>query len=247
MVTLPSIEWGSTGADRRALLIHGINGSAATWWRVGRALADDGWHVTAVDLRGHGAAQRADSYELEQYVSDLPGTGWDLVIGHSLGAAIATLAAARPGFTRSLVLLDPVLAIAADEVDAVRNDQLSELGDSLDDIRRSRSHWHPHDQQAKFDAAQKADRGMVDATFAQNQPWDLVPIAESLAVDTLIVGADPAVFTFFSPALAERITAANPRVTATIIEGAGHSPHKDKPSETLAVIAEFTSAGEQRP
>jgi pimeloyl-ACP methyl ester carboxylesterase len=243
MVTLPTTEWGAVDAERRALLIHGINGSGATWWRVGEALAADGWHVTAVDLRGHGDADRADGYSIEQYVSDLPGTDWNLVVGHSLGAAIGTVAAARPGFARSLVLLDPVLLVPADEVEAVRADQVSELGDSLDDIRLSRSHWDPRDQQAKFDAARRADRGMVDATFAQNQPWDLVATAQSLEVETLVIGADPAVFTFFPPELAARITTANPLVRYVVVPGAGHSPHKDEPDQTIALLREFTSAG----
>jgi pimeloyl-ACP methyl ester carboxylesterase len=247
VVTLPTTEWGSPAAERRALLIHGINGAGATWWRIGEALANDDWHVTAVDLRGHGDAPRADSYAFADYVADLPGSGWDLVLGHSLGGAIGTLAANRLGFTRRLVLLDPVLLVTADEHDAIHAEQVSELGDTLDDIRRERASWHPHDQMAKFDAARRADRGMIDGTFADNRPWDVVAAAESLDVDTLVLGADPAVFTFFPPELAAHITAVNPRVRYETIEGAGHSPHRDRPTETLAALRRFTSEGEPRP
>jgi hypothetical protein len=74
--------------------VHGLNGDGATWEPLAEKLAGDGWHVTAVDLRGHGAAGPGDDLTLEGYASDLPGTGWDLVVGHSLGGAVATLAAA---------------------------------------------------------------------------------------------------------------------------------------------------------
>ena len=44
------------------------------------------------------------------------GTGWELVIGHSLGGVVAAHAAAHdPGFAQRLILLDPVLEIADED------------------------------------------------------------------------------------------------------------------------------------
>ena len=83
-------------------------------WRYGVALADDGWYAAAVDLRGHGTAPRALDYTIAAYAADLAATApadgepWDLVIGHSLGGAASTVAAAaHPAWTRRLILIDP--------------------------------------------------------------------------------------------------------------------------------------------
>ena len=46
-----ALVWGEPAA-RPLLLIHGVTSSAATWWRVGPALAAAGYRVTAVDQAG---------------------------------------------------------------------------------------------------------------------------------------------------------------------------------------------------
>lgn len=248
MVTLPTIEWGDPTSPRTALLIHGINGYGAGWWRLADALAADGWHVTAVDLRGHGSAPRADSYRVTDYVSDLPGHDWDVVVGHSLGGAISVAAAARPGFARALVLLDPVLSIPDADHAAVHAEQVAELSASMTDLEAERPLWHPLDIQHKFDASQLASPAMVDGTFTQNRPWDLLDRASTINVDTLILGADPAVYTFFPPEQADAVVTANPRVTYRAVPGAGHSPHRDRFDDTVRMMRDWlTSAGEPRP
>ena len=75
----------------KALLIHGLSSNSSTWWRIRAALEADGWEVTAPDLRGHGTSAPAASYRLTDYAADLPTGPWDLIIGHSLGGAIAVL------------------------------------------------------------------------------------------------------------------------------------------------------------
>lgn len=249
MVNLPTTEWGDPAAQHSALLIHGINGAGAGWWRLGEALAEAGWHAVAVDLRGHGTAPRADSYLIADYVDDLPGTDWDLVVGHSLGGAIGVAAAARPGFTRRLLLLDPVLRIPAAEKAAVQADQVAELTASIADLTAERPLWHPLDIRLKFDASRQADREMVDRTFNQNDPWELIDAASTLDVDTLILGADPAVYTFFPADQADAVVAANARVTYRVVPGAGHSPHRDRPAESIAAMFDWivTTEGGRRP
>lgn len=51
-------EWGT--GDRTALLVHGIMSDSRTWRRVGPALAERGYRVLAVDLRGHGRSPRGE-------------------------------------------------------------------------------------------------------------------------------------------------------------------------------------------
>ena len=113
-VTLPRLSWGDPRAPKRALLVHGLGSNGALMWRFGVALAEAGWMATAVDLRGHGTAPRALDYTLAAYAADVAiahpdgDESWDLVIGHSLGGAAVTLAAAdNPTWTRRVVLIDP--------------------------------------------------------------------------------------------------------------------------------------------
>ncbi len=227
---------------RRALLIHGLSSSGATWWRVVEALEAEGWDVTAPDLRGHGTADRAGSYAIADYVSDLPSGPWELVIGHSLGGAIAAVAATSPGFAERVVLLDPVLEVPEKHWQAVLDDQLSELELTPETVATERAHWHPRDRELKVQAVRHADRTMVERTFSDNPGWNVIAAAKAVPVPTLILGADHAVYSMLAAETADAVVAANPNVTYRVIEGAGHSPHRDKPEATLAAIHSFIEA-----
>jgi pimeloyl-ACP methyl ester carboxylesterase len=239
MPTLPVLHWGDPSAQRRALLVHGLASSGATWWRVGAALATDGWFVTAVDLRGNGAAPVAESYAFDDYVSDLPGHDWDLVVGHSLGGAVGTLAALRPGFTRRLVLLDPALALPADGLEELLAGELRELALDEAGFRALRPTWHPLDIEHKAAAVALAGRRMVERTVADNSPWNVLEQAALLRVPTLLVGGDHAVFSMVSTDSADALTRANPRISYAVVPGSGHSPHRDRPEETLSLMRDW--------
>jgi pimeloyl-ACP methyl ester carboxylesterase len=107
-------EWGTGG--RVALLVHGIMSDSRTWHRVGPELAERGYRVVAVDLRGHGASPRADEYPREAYGTDIVETvealgGVELAIGHSLGGR-AVLHAVEAGLRPSkAVYVDPAWRI----------------------------------------------------------------------------------------------------------------------------------------
>ena len=221
---------------RRALLIHGLSSNSTTWWRVAAALEERGWEVTTPDLRGHGTAPRAESYAIADYASDLPAGPWDLVVGHSLGGAVAVLVA---GTASRAVLLDPVLEVAADEFDAVKADQLAELDLTIESIRAAKPHWHPRDHELKIAAVRQADPRAVERTFSDNPGWNVVEAAKAITVPTLILGADHRVYSMLSAATADAVVAANPNVAYRIIDGAGHSPHRDRPEETIAAILDW--------
>ncbi|MFE0776817.1 alpha/beta fold hydrolase [Streptomyces sp. NPDC058861] len=107
---LHTTTWGS--GDRTALLVHGIMADHRTWRRVGPALAERGYRVVAVDLRGHGASGRGagpGEYRPEDYADDLVETvpdGVELAVGHSLGALVLSRAVERLGPSRA-VYSDP--------------------------------------------------------------------------------------------------------------------------------------------
>ena len=108
-VDLHRLHWGSPGPA--VVLIHGLTGRAALWSDVATRLADEGYHVIAPDLRGHGTSPRPGNYSLEAHTADvvhlLESTGPACLVGHSLGGAVAWhVAAARPDVVRCLVIED---------------------------------------------------------------------------------------------------------------------------------------------
>jgi pimeloyl-ACP methyl ester carboxylesterase len=243
-VALPRLAWGDPAADRHALLIHGLGSSAALMWRFGTALAEDGWYAVAVDLRGHGVAPRALDYSIPAYAADVAATAparggsWDLVIGHSLGGAASTRAAAdHPEWTRRLVLVDPALHLLPADRDTVRNSQEAAFADPTPEaVRAQHPRWHPQDVELKAAAARQASPWAVEQTSEQNPRWDEREAAGRLAVPTHVIGSDPAVYSIFTGATAADVLRSNDRISMSVIERAGHSPHRDRPEATVAAL-----------
>lgn len=248
-VTLPRLSWGDPSSARHVLLVHGLGSSAALMWRLGDALAADGWHATAVDLRGHGDAPRSTDYSIAAFGADLVATlpsskrGWDAVVGHSLGGAASALAAASvPSWTRRLVLIDPAIVLEGRDAAVIRKSQERAFADNrMETVRQEHPHWHPQDIELKVDAVARASRWAVEQTSAQNQPWDVREAVAALTVPTHVIAADPAVYSLFRGEAAAAILASNPRLTMSVVEGAGHSPHRDKPEETVRRLREALS------
>lgn len=96
-------------------LVHGLGADSGTWQPlVDLMVATGEFTVTAVDLRGHGASDRAPSYSLAEMAADvvenLP-TGLDAVIGHSLGGAVLVRAVEGLAPMRA-IYLDPGFGLA---------------------------------------------------------------------------------------------------------------------------------------
>ncbi|MGL3151005.1 alpha/beta fold hydrolase [Microbacterium sp. A82] len=245
-VQLPRISWGSSDAAYEALLVHGLGSSAALMWRLGAALADAGWHAVAVDLRGHGDAPRSLNYTIPAYAADLgallPGRGgaWDAVIGHSLGGASSTVAAASdPSWTNRLILIDPAILVEGRDETIIRRSQERAFADNRTEaVQEEHPHWHPQEIELKVDAVHRASRWAVEQTSAQNKPWDVRADAARLTIPTHIIGADPKIYSLFTGATAESVLTANAKISMSVVTGAGHSPHRDKPDDTIHQILE---------
>jgi len=123
-------EWGPLGGPV-VLCFHGILDQALIWEPIAGQLTDAGFHVFAVDLRGHGRSDHAGpagSYQLTDFIRDAVGVvdalghGNLTVIGHSLGSVVAsTLSRLRSNLVARLILIEPVLPGAPAERDVVQS------------------------------------------------------------------------------------------------------------------------------
>jgi N-formylmaleamate deformylase len=109
------VHYQRTGGAKPALVIAtGVTDMGIAWSRVARALEQD-YDVIMYDKRGHGHSEKpATGYTFQDHAADLValiaalGLRRPRVIGHSGGAAAATLAAAdHPDLMACLILEDP--------------------------------------------------------------------------------------------------------------------------------------------
>lgn len=118
-VTLVADEWNRGAPSERPsiLLLHGGGQNRFSWKNTGQVLADGGYHVVALDTRGHGDSDRAPGadYALETLTGDVLGVldaiGRPVVlIGASMGGLTGILVAeqAGPEKVTKLVLVDVV-------------------------------------------------------------------------------------------------------------------------------------------
>ncbi|MFN4002203.1 alpha/beta fold hydrolase [Microcella sp.] len=251
-VTLPRWHWGDPASPRRALLVHGLGSSAQTTWRLSEGLADAGWSATAVDLRGHGDAPRASRYRIEDVAGDLlaahpaGGGAWQLVVGHSIGAAAAAQAAGtEAAWAERLVLLDPALQLDGPARQAVLDGQLANHdGATVASIAEQFGHWHPLDIEFRVRAVRAASRFALERMVLDNDDWDVTAFVPHIAAPTLVIAADPDHGSMFAGEHAAAVLASNPLLEMVVVPGAGHSVHRDAPEATLRHLLDWVRAGE---
>ncbi|QKW19508.1 alpha/beta fold hydrolase [Kitasatospora sp. NA04385] len=227
-------EWGTGG--RTALLVHGIQADHRTWRVIGPALAERGYRVVAVDLRGHGASPRgtgatpAERYGPELFAEDLVDTlpaGADLAIGHSMGALALHLAVER---------LKPARAVYSDP--AFVYDRPGMGPEPFVDFKRFGTRdfitgLHP-DRAAEDVDAELAALALWDTDTAlglwEHPELSLLPRAP--VVPSLVQLADP------SGLVPERDAAELRRrgFEVRTVPGAGHCIHRDDPAGFLASL-----------
>jgi pimeloyl-ACP methyl ester carboxylesterase len=123
-ITLIADEWnrdtetgGDTSGRPTILMLHGGGQNRHSWKNTGQVLADEGYHVIALDSRGHGDSDRAPDadYAVETLKADVLQVLDDIgrptvLVGASMGGLTGILAAeaAGPDKVTGLVLVDVV-------------------------------------------------------------------------------------------------------------------------------------------
>ena len=202
------------------VLLHGLGDDGRDWHTVLPALADR-YRVYALDLRGHGRSDHPGRYSFELMRDDVIGFLDEVdvercvVIGHSMGGAVAILLAeAAPHRLTHLIVEDA----AAPRPGALERPPLT-----------------PPDTPTPFDFA------AVNAIRAQlNDPdpawWDRT---DAVDVPTLVIGGGPD-SQIPQQLLAEMVDRMPDAALVTI--AAGHDVHASRPAEFLAAVDGFLAA-----
>lgn len=248
-------EWGCPGASQVVLLIHGITGSSLSWLRVAPALAQS-YRVVAVDLKGHGDSDRAetghrfsDQAREVSWLCQSLGIERACVIGHSWGGAVAVHLATSTDLVERLVLEDPALGLhglSATQLLEVRERCAGSVAVTWEEATRNTQlegghGWTELDIAGKVDALVKASPDSVRAVFIENDPWDLHDLIPALACPTLLLRAPlehGGIVDQDAVALAE----ANPHVRLVTIAGADHDIHRTQFDAFMAELEAFLQA-----
>jgi pimeloyl-ACP methyl ester carboxylesterase len=246
-----ALAWGDPGA-RPLLLIHGVTSSAATWWRVGPALAAAGRRVIAVDQAGHGRSGhwqghhrfRDNAADVAAFIRAAGLSRDDLqVVGHSWGAMTAAALPAAGLRPATIVLVDPpVVPLSFMEAQVAESDEQAhaDMDDAIAAVRAANPDWDDGDVRAKAEALTQLDEAAARSVFLDNGDWDggLADLADPAAagIPVWLVRGDPATGGYvpdaFLPAYAARIGVNH----ITTIAGAPHSPQRTHPAETTAAL-----------
>lgn len=126
-MSIAADAWGEEG-ERSVLLLHGGGQTRHAWGGTARVLADAGFHVLTVDLRGHGESDWCDrgEYHPDAYAEDVRAVMQTVaprpaLVGASLGGMISLLIAGEidPGAVGALVLVDVTPRLEPEGVDRI--------------------------------------------------------------------------------------------------------------------------------
>lgn len=250
----------SDGADGPAMLfLHGLTDSGEGWPEAVEHWQDD-YAIVTVDQRGHGGSPRFTADQLAGHPGDvmvddavalLEQLDRPVVLGHSLGGAVALAAAVRrPELVRALVLEDPA-PLGPDEPQhsPVRG---TEFRAGIEDSRRAaddeellrvRREAHPDWPESELLVTGRAEQQM-DADYLAHGDWKpsmrWPELFATVSVPTLVVSGDRPDEIVVSEEMADGIAAiGNPLVTLVRIPGSGHCIRREQPEQYYALVDDW--------
>lgn len=246
---LAARHWGD--GPRSILLLHGITSNGRGWWRLGPDLAENGWRVVAPDLRGHGESPPGDDYALSSYTADVLALGgpWDAVLGHSMGGAIAVLAAVEGSrFADRLILHDPALLIGVTGAEETLGWLLEpyERPQTVQETIEANPTWDPEDARLKAESLLQCSADVVRATVYDNPDWTLITETAALSMPTTVIGGDPAHGGIMPVTIGEWFASESSFIDYVMLPGSGHSAQKETASYD-AYLSTVLAALEGRP
>lgn len=252
------LDYGCAG--RPAMLcLHG-GAAHAHWFDFVAPGFTSGYHVRALDQRGHGdsAWVRPPAYRYEDYASDLAEVAEKLdlrdfvLVGHSMGGMVSLLyAAMHPGRVAQLIIIDTTMRMSEERLAAMREvgHRPSRPHATLDEfVARFRLRppgstppeeilrhvaRHSARQAAEGDWRHKFDRNV----YAQRPELDGMPYWSAIKMPALLVkGARSA---RISAQVLAQIRARCPRVELAEVAHADHHVTLDNPAGCIDAMRAF--------
>lgn len=234
------------------LLLHGVQSSRTTWWRVGQDLSDLGWRVLALDLLGYGGRVGPRSATIETMANDVlaqvHGQRVDLIVGYSLGAIVdLNVVGLRTGRVRGVAIEEPPgangsldLGLVASKLETAvaraRADPEAEVAGLLD----AHPLWAPDDARRLVESQRVLDIEHVGAFLRANH-WDLPELVAGSPVPVhLIAAANERVSALLEPDRGTLLSALPPERVSRI--AGGHTLHRDRPALWLNAVLEFAAS-----
>jgi pimeloyl-ACP methyl ester carboxylesterase len=239
---------GGVTAKRSIVLLHGVQSSRLTWWRLEQDLEDIGWQVHAVDMLGHGSRHAAgpDSLTVDDLAHDvfaqMPGPV-DVLAGHSLGSIVAlTLLGRAQDYCDRVVIEDPPgLAGSVDLGDVAESMEESVRVARADPVRtvgallEQNPVWSHRDAQNSVNNRLMLDVVRV-ARLLRTDRWDLQALVQQCPVPVQLLAAttDSALTDPDRSVLMERLPADH----VAVLES-GHTIHRERPALWLHHVLKF--------
>jgi pimeloyl-ACP methyl ester carboxylesterase len=230
------------------VLLHGVQSSRLTWWRIAEDLVDLGWEVHRLDLLAHGdrAGLGPKLLSMEALAADVvdqvPGPV-DLLVGHSLGSIVAlTALGLAPDYCTALVAEDPPGLAGPGSLDEVADRIVSVVEETRADPPAARRAalaenpgWSLVDAENSVQNRLKLDVKRVTALL-RTDPWDLPALVAQcpIPVHLLIATRDSALLEPARTAVQDLL----PDDQIHLIRG-GHDLHRDRPGLWLHTFLEL--------
>lgn len=257
--TVTRVLEAGTG-DKKLILVHGVGARADRWRRNLDGLAEAGYHTFALDLPGHGLAQKDAKYPhsvpnyaalVREFLDEVSADSETYLIGTSLGGHVcATVACAIPDRIVGLVLvgtlgITPVGAAARERTAGlIREASWETVGRKLRAVLHDNELVTDELHREEFcinnspGAAEAFER--IAAYFADQIDNDV--IGESLAslvdeIPMLVVWGREDIG--FPLELGEASHAALPGSRFAIMDDAAHAPYYERPETFNTLVTEF--------
>jgi pimeloyl-ACP methyl ester carboxylesterase len=257
------VDWSNAGAPP-VLFLHGFSGHARTWDHAARSMRDR-FHVVALDQRGHGDSDPADTYGSRLMVDDVLAVADALalerfaLVGASMGGVNGyCFAAEHPERVERLVVIDIGPEVDRRGIERIMANASGEsvFADADAAFERARAENPLADEamlrnrvtrnlRATSDGrvTWKTDPAMRDFTLpreeiGRDEQWERW---RSLQCPTLLLRGSES--DILAADVADRMVAEQPRARLVTIDGAGHTVTMDRPVEHDAAIRDFLLDG----
>ena len=232
------------------MLLHGVQSSQLTWWRLKQDFQDLGWQVHAVDMLGHGTQHAAGPGELtiddlaRDVLDQVPGPV-DVLVGHSLGSIVAlTLVGLAPEFCDRVVVEDPPglagsldLSIAAAGVEESVRVARADPAGTVVALLEENPVWSRRDAENSVQNRLRLDVARVGRLLRTNR-WDLQALVDQcpVPVQLLVATENSALTDPDRSVLMDRL----PADQVTVVDS-GHTIHRERPGLWLHHVLRFAA------